>query len=76
MSSAVSENKPRKISGYDRYDVEGARRTLKRAEEIKSDSKFLKVVLTNMDQEAVKLKKTADIVAVTAKKLRKLKGIK
>jgi hypothetical protein len=52
------EKKPKKIDGYDSWDVESAVSTLKRAEEIKADSKFLKVVLKEMEKEAAKLNKT------------------
>lgn len=64
--------KPDKIGGYDRYEVEGAGRTLKRAEEIKSDGKFLKVVLKNMDKDADETEKTASLIRNTASKLRKV----
>ena len=62
--------KPEKISGYDRYKVEDGGRTLRRAEEIKSDPKFLKVVLSNMDKEADETEKTVSIIRKTTNKLR------
>lgn len=74
--SAISEDKPKKIGGYDRWDVTSAVDTLNRAQEIQDDPKFLKVVLGEMDKKAVRQKKNADIIAVTAKKLRKLTGKK
>ena len=46
--------------------------TLNRAQEIQDDPKFLKVVLAEMDKKAVKQKKNAGVIAITAKKLRKL----
>lgn len=74
MSSACSIDKPKKIGGYDRWDVTSAVESLERAEEIKADPKFLKVVLAEMDRKAVKLRKTSDVVAITASKLKKLNG--
>ena len=68
--SACTLSKPKKIGGYDRYEVEDAGRTLKRSEEIKADPKFLKVVLMEMDKEADKTEKTASTIRKTATKLR------
>lgn len=70
--SAISEDKPKKIGGYNRWDVTSAVDTLNRAQEIQSDPKFLEVVLAEMDRKATKMKKTADVVSITAAKLKKL----
>jgi hypothetical protein len=66
----VEHDKPKKIGGYDRWDVEEAGRTLKRAEEIKADQKFLKVVLKEMNKDADETEKTADVIRKTASKLK------
>ena len=66
--------KPDKIEGYYRYEVEDGGRTLKRAEEIKADKKFLAVVLKNMGKEADELDKTAALVRSTKEKLGKVFG--
>ena len=72
MSIPCSTDKPGKIGGYDRYRVQDAGRTLKEAEEIKGDSKFLKVVLKEMDKEADKTEKTASVIRKTASKLKSI----
>lgn len=66
--------KPKKISGYYRYDVEDAGRTLRKSEEIKADAKFLKVVLKEMDKEAAKTEKTANLIRKTSSKLKEVFG--
>ena len=72
MSISCSTDKPDKIGGYDRYKVQDAVRTLREAEEIKGDSKFLKVVLKEMDKEADKTEKTASVIRKTASKLKSI----
>jgi hypothetical protein len=69
-ASPISESTPNKISGYDGYDVREAVRTLKRAEEIKGDAKFIKVVLKEMDKEVDKTEKAASVIRKTASKLK------
>ena len=68
--SPCNDNTPNKISGYDGYDVREAVRTLKRAEEIKGDTKFVKVVLKEMDKEADKTEKAASMIRKTSNKLK------
>ena len=60
------------VGGYDGWEVQDAGRTLRRAEEIKSDPKFLKVVLSEMDKEADKTETTANLIRRTSSKLRGL----
>ena len=69
-STPCSIDSPSKISGYDGYDVREAVRTLKRAEEIKGDAKFVKVVLKEMDKEADKTEKAASMIRKTSSKLK------
>jgi len=64
MPTSVYESK--KIGGYDSWKVRDAVESLKKADEIKADPKFLKVVLKEMDREidrteetVVNLKKTS-----------------
>ena len=65
-----------KIGGYDAWRVSDAVNTMKQAEEIKADSKFLKVVVGEMNREADKLEDTADLLVKTSKKLNKVFGKK
>lgn len=69
-----SGERPQLIGGYNRWDVEEASRTLKKAEEVKSDKKFLKVVLAYMEKDADKTEKTADLLRNTSSKLKGLFG--
>jgi hypothetical protein len=68
-SPAIEENK-KTIGGYDGFDVREAVRTLKKAEEIKSDPKYLKVVLGEMDNEAKKTEAAAELIKKTSAKLK------
>jgi len=74
-SPAIEENK-KTIGGYDGWDVRDAGRTLKKAEEIKADKKFLKVVLGEMDNEAKKTEAAADLIKKTSAKLKTTFGEK
>lgn len=76
MKTKAIESKPKKIGGYDRYEVEEAVRTMRRAGEIEADEKFLKVVVKEMHRESDKLEDTADLLTVTAAKLDKVFGKK
>ena len=64
--------KPKKIGGYDRWEVTNAVDTLKRAKEIEANPKFLKVVLGEMDRESVRLDKTSALLRKTRKQLGKV----
>jgi len=64
--------RPKKIDGYDRWEVTNAVDTLKRAKEIEANPKFLKVVLDEMDRESVKLDKTSALLRKTRKQLGKV----
>ncbi len=70
--SVLESGKPKKIGGFDRYEVENAVRVLKEAEEIKANSKFLRVVLGEMNKESNKLEQTADLLTKTRKRLGKV----
>ena len=65
-----------KIGGYNAWRVEDAVNTMKKAEEIKADSKFLKVVIGEMNREADKLEDTASLLVKTSAKLNKVFGKK
>ena len=70
----IEEDK--KIGGYDSWDVRSAVTTMREAEEIKADAKFLKVVTGAMNTEADELKDTADLLTRTSAKLKKVFGKK
>lgn len=74
--SPIESSSERKINGYDGWEVRNAGDTLKDAEKIKSDPKFLKVVLTEMDKKADETEKTADIIRKTSAKLKGVFGKK
>lgn len=77
MTSAVEPaGSPKKIGGYDKWDVESAVSTMRRAAEIEADPKFLKVVVKEMNREADKLEDKADLLVKTSAKLRKVFGKK
>ena len=67
------ESIPKKIGGYDGYDVREAVRTMKRADEIKADSKFLAVVIKEMDKESDKLDESAKLLKKVGKKLKAIR---
>lgn len=73
-TSAVEPATPKKIDGYDAYEVREGVRTMKRAGEIEADDKFLKVVIAEMGREADKLEDKADLLVVVAKKLDRVFG--
>ena len=74
--TAVEPARPKKIGGYDRYDVEDGVRTMRRAAEIEKDSKFLAVVVKEMNVEADDLEKKAKLLVNTSAKLKKVFGKK
>lgn len=76
MACDLATKESEKIGGYDRWKVKSAVSTLKEAEEIKADSKFLKVVLAEMDKEADKTEKTANVIRKTSAKLKSVFGKK
>ena len=77
MASAVeSTSTSKKIGGYDKWDVESAVSTMRRAAEIEKDSKFLKVVVAEMGREADKLEDKAKLLVKTQAKLDKVFGKK
>jgi hypothetical protein len=76
MTSAVEPATPKKISGYDGWDVREGVNTMRRAAEIEADSKFLAVVIKEMNREADKLEDKADLLVKTSKKLDKVFGKK
>lgn len=69
---AVEPARPKKIDGYDRYDVEDGVRTMQRAAEIEKDPKFLAVVVKEMGREADKLEDKAKLLVKTQVKLDKV----
>lgn len=77
MTSAVEPaGSSKKIGGYDKWDVESAVSTMRRAAEIEADPKFLKVVVKEMNREADKLEDKADLLVKTSAKLNKVFGKK
>ena len=73
MPSAI-ESTPKKIGGYDGWDVREAVRTMKRAAEIKADPKFLAVVIGEMNRESDKLEKSAKLLKKVGNKLKAIRG--
>lgn len=71
-TAECSTDKPEKIGGYDRWKVTSAVTTLREAKDIEADPKFLKVVLGEMNREADKLDKTAEVLRSTKKNLDKV----
>jgi len=71
-TAECSVDKSEKIGGYDRWKVSNAVDTMKQAKEIEADPKFLKVVLAEMDREANKLEKTAEVLRNTKSNLDKV----
>jgi hypothetical protein len=76
MPCDLAVKEPEKIGGYDRWKVRSAVTTLEEAEDVKSDKKFLKVVLKEMDKKADKTEKTASIIRKTSAKLKSVFGKK
>ena len=76
MTSAVEPATPKKIGGYDGWDVREGVSTMRRAAEIEADPKFLKVVIAEMNKEADKLEDKADLLVKTSAKLKKVFGKK
>jgi len=64
------ESRPKKIGGYDAWDVDEGVRTMRRAAEIEADPKFLKVVRSQMNKEADVLEKKANMLKKTSAKLK------
>lgn len=69
---AVESARPKKIGGYNRYDVEDGVQTMRRAAEIEKDPKFLAVVIKEMNTEADDLEKKAKLLVTTSAKLKKV----
>jgi len=63
-------DKPKKIGGFDRYEVEGAARTLIEAQEIKAKPKFLAVVIKEVERQALAAERAAMEQRTTAKLLK------
>ena len=76
MTSAVEPATPKKIGGYDGWDVREGVNTMRRAAEIEKDSKFLAVVVKEMNTEADDLEKKAKLLVTTSIKLKKVFGKK
>jgi len=74
MPDAVESSISKKIGGYDKWEVESAVSTMRRAAEIEADSKFLAVVVKEMNKEADKLEDKADLLVKTSAKLKKVFG--
>ena len=64
--------RPKKIEGFDRYDVEDGARTLIKAQEIKAKPKFLAVVINECERQAAAAQRAA-MEKKVAVKLLKLK---
>ena len=73
-TSPMQSENAKKIGGYDGWDVREAVSTLKRADEIKADPKFLAVVVKEMDKESDKLEESAKLLKKVGKKLKAIKG--
>ena len=67
----MSAIKSEKIGGYDRYEVRNAIDSIRRYNEIKDDSKFLKVVLKEMDKQAAEKESDAALLRNTKKRMDK-----
>ncbi|KKN55886.1 hypothetical protein LCGC14_0577770 [marine sediment metagenome] len=74
MSPCISEVNPKKIGGYDRYDVEDAVRAMRKSAEIEADPKFRKVVAKEMNKEAGQLVEKASLLTKTSAKLKAVFG--
>ena len=72
MPCTESPDNPKKIGGYDAWDVKDAVRTMQKSAEIEKDSKFLAVVVKEMGREADKLEDKAKLLATTQIKLNKV----
>lgn len=73
-STAIEPARPKKIGGYDRWDVRDGVSTMRRAAEIEADPKFLAVVVKEMNKEADELEDKADLLVKTSAKLKKVFG--
>jgi hypothetical protein len=72
--SPCSPDNPKKIGGYDAWDVKEAVRTMQKSAEIEKDPKFLKVVTNQMNKEAGELTSKASLLVKTSAKLKALFG--
>lgn len=52
MDQPSEPSKPEKVGGYDKYEIENACETLLKAEMIKQDEKFMKVLQPYLDKKA------------------------
>lgn len=66
----METDRPKKIGGFDRYEVEGAARTLIEAQEIKAKPKFLAVVIKEVERQALAAERAAMEQRTTAKLLK------
>jgi len=62
-----------KIGGYDAWRVKDAVRTLRDADKIKADPKFLEVVIKEMDRESDELENSARLLKKVGKKLKSIR---
>jgi cell division protein FtsB len=62
---------PKKLDGYDKYEVQGWADTLKRAQEIQSDAKKLAAATNQLKREQEESKKTIAGLKVAEKNARK-----
>ena len=69
-----SQDNPKKIGGYDKWEVEDAVRTMRRSAEIEADPKFRKVVAKEMNKDAKNLIKKASLLEKTSAKLKAVFG--
>jgi hypothetical protein len=72
MTSAIEPATPKKIGGYDGWDVREGVSTMRRAAEIEKDPEFLAVVIKEMNTEADDLEKKAKLLVTTSAKLKKV----
>ena len=71
--SPMVDDYAKKIGGYDGYDVREAVSTMRKADEIKSDPKFLAVVVKQMNKEADELDESASLLKKVSKKLKSIR---
>ena len=69
---SIHEDKPKKIGGYDRWEVESAVTTMEDAAKIKDDSKFLTVVVAEMNKKSDRLDNEAKLLKKVSKKLKSI----
>jgi hypothetical protein len=72
--SLCSPDNPKKIGGYDDWEVRDAVSTMRKSAEIESDPKFRKVVAKEMNKEAGQLVQKADLMTKVSAKLKSVFG--